>query len=276
MTERTALIFCTTILLASVSVIVKVFAQTCTAAPTCGELGYAQTAEDCTGLHMLKCPFDTSIVFCGGSACDSGYIYSSCDSSKGTCDECGGLYKYTACKDGWSLSGSDCAENTCSKSSYPYTSSPSATAGTVVSCKSGTVTTYGYSSCNIGWVYSNGDCKVESCPSSYYIGSCPSGWLCHICLSGTTIYVKPYGCETGTWTGSYCELDANCSGWNTETGYATVSYDTCIGEDTGDIYYQDTECAGETNRYQDYRDHWCYDYSVLSGDLCIHENTCGD
>ncbi len=40
-------------------------AQSCAVAPTCESLGYSQTAEDCNGRYALKCPFDTSRVFCG-------------------------------------------------------------------------------------------------------------------------------------------------------------------------------------------------------------------
>ena len=36
----------------------------CTKQPTCADLGYLQTATDCAGKNMLKCPFDTDKVFC--------------------------------------------------------------------------------------------------------------------------------------------------------------------------------------------------------------------
>lgn len=39
---------------------------TCAAPPTCAQLGYNQSVSDCSGKKMLKCPFDTSKVFCGG------------------------------------------------------------------------------------------------------------------------------------------------------------------------------------------------------------------
>lgn len=40
-------------------------AQTCTVAPTCETLGYNQTVAECKGVETVKCPFDTTKVFCG-------------------------------------------------------------------------------------------------------------------------------------------------------------------------------------------------------------------
>ncbi len=39
-------------------------AQTCVTPPSCEELGYTDTADKCDGDAMVKCPFDTSKVFC--------------------------------------------------------------------------------------------------------------------------------------------------------------------------------------------------------------------
>ncbi|MBS4772835.1 MAG: tail fiber protein [Proteobacteria bacterium] len=53
----------------------KVYAQTCATAPSCAALGYTQTAAECSGKAMVKCPFDNAQVFCGVSkSCnDLGY-----------------------------------------------------------------------------------------------------------------------------------------------------------------------------------------------------------
>ena len=75
-------------------------AQTCTEAPGCAELGYTQTASECSGKAMVKCPFDSAKVFCGVSkSCDelgytmtaaqcSGRKYVTCpyDAAKVVCD----------------------------------------------------------------------------------------------------------------------------------------------------------------------------------------------
>ena len=42
-------------------------AQTCAQAPSCSQLGYTQTASECSGKAMLFCPFDSTKVFCGVS-----------------------------------------------------------------------------------------------------------------------------------------------------------------------------------------------------------------
>ena len=36
----------------------------CAVPPTCDELGYAYTADDCTGQSTLKCPFDQTKLYC--------------------------------------------------------------------------------------------------------------------------------------------------------------------------------------------------------------------
>lgn len=39
-------------------------AQSCAVPPTCDALGYTKTASDCSGMSVLKCPFDQSKIFC--------------------------------------------------------------------------------------------------------------------------------------------------------------------------------------------------------------------
>lgn len=40
-------------------------AATCTTPPSCASLGYTQTADDCEGKNAIKCPMDSSALFCG-------------------------------------------------------------------------------------------------------------------------------------------------------------------------------------------------------------------
>lgn len=44
--------------------------ESATAVPSCSELGYTKTSESCSGLPTIKCPTDTSMIFCA-SSCDS-------------------------------------------------------------------------------------------------------------------------------------------------------------------------------------------------------------
>ena len=47
----------------------------CAVPPTCEELGYVLTEDDCDGRATLTCPFDTSKVFCGVSCEELGYVH---------------------------------------------------------------------------------------------------------------------------------------------------------------------------------------------------------
>ena len=48
-------------------------AQTCVTPPSCETLGYTNTANQCNGTAMVKCPFDQSKVFCRSTTkvCDT-------------------------------------------------------------------------------------------------------------------------------------------------------------------------------------------------------------
>ena len=47
-------------------------AQTCTAAPSCADMGYTKTVSDCSGKTTLKCPFDLTAVSCEDEDSSSG------------------------------------------------------------------------------------------------------------------------------------------------------------------------------------------------------------
>ncbi len=47
-------------------------AQTCTAAPSCADMGYTKTEADCSGKNTLKCPFDLTAVSCEDGDSSSG------------------------------------------------------------------------------------------------------------------------------------------------------------------------------------------------------------
>ncbi len=112
----------TTILLAMPPLITETAAQTCAVPPTCSELGYTQKESDCSGLNMLKCPFDKSAVFCGGENCSytrtslpSGCSIADSCSKNGstyyadTCIQCASNYTLTSSKT-CSYTPPDCGE----------------------------------------------------------------------------------------------------------------------------------------------------------------------
>ncbi|MBQ8661419.1 MAG: tail fiber protein [Alphaproteobacteria bacterium] len=108
-------------------------AQSCTTAPSCSALGYTKSVSQCSGKAMIKCPFDTALVFCeDGPSCDSlgftdtvsecpgSYVKCPTDSSKGKCDfeASPGDLKYslrTSDHNGWLL----CNGRSYSSSQYP-------------------------------------------------------------------------------------------------------------------------------------------------------------
>lgn len=165
-------------------------AEQCTIAPTCAELGYEQKAADCNGQRSLKCPFDQTKVFCGGTACSEDFKLTACDSSLGTCAECGGKYKYTACNSGWTLSSGNCIANDCP--GYTLSSCPSS--AMCLSCKSGNTTKYKYRTCPDGYYLDSGGCQRYCTPSLSELGPY-SGYTTFV-DKGRTCYVAT-GCTNG-------------------------------------------------------------------------------
>ena len=178
-------------------------AQSCTAAPDCTTLGYAQTAADCKGQQMLKCPFDTTKVFCGGVACPADYTLSGCETAAGSYVSCGTKCKYTSCNYGWSLSNGNCIANSCSGYYDIYVGEER---GTFISCKAGPKYRYKYTSCKYGWKLRDGYFCEEDwsvCPQLY------EGWYCHYkiqiekdgptssCVVGDTTYYYNTSCFNG-------------------------------------------------------------------------------
>ena len=91
------------ILISSVSMTSTVRAE-CVPSPNCAEIGY--TATSCTG-DSLKCPFDTSKLFC--IPCDSSYQYTCTGTGqKGKGTSCDGKYVECECNAGYDLVDGNC------------------------------------------------------------------------------------------------------------------------------------------------------------------------
>ena len=138
--QKIGVTFIMWILISSTSITVSVRAE-CVPTPNCAEIGY--TATSCDG-DSLKCPFDTSKLFC--IPCDTSFKYLCSGAGQvGTGAPCNG--KYTAC--------------TC-QSTYKYTCS-----GAGYSSGSGSSCDGKYTSCNCSGGYTwNGSACVLSCTSS--------------------------------------------------------------------------------------------------------------
>jgi len=183
----------TTTIIAGLAYTSSALAQTCTAAPSCEEMGYTQSASDCTGKISLRCPFDLSAYLCGAvGSCDfSDYPLSSCPTS-GNCTNttCDGTtkYKLNSCNSGYTMSGNAC----CDFSGYPLTSCPEGGICTHKTC--GETTKYYLLSCKSGYTKSGNTC-VSAC-SEYY--ECGGDW--QYC-TGTTCPTDSSLCS------EYCDDD---------------------------------------------------------------------
>ena len=226
-----------TILMSSCGLILSpnVWAQTpgqCAIAPTCSELGYEQQASDCTGQHMLKCPFDTSKVFCGGEACN--YTNTSLPSGCSTADSCikDGKNYYSSicssCYTGYSLKSNGTCSQTCT-----YTNTSTAHCSDYDSCKlgsaSGSKTYYYCNSCDAGYSLSNGSCVSscnKSCSGGYYLDY--STCSCKCGLSGSD-------CGSGYYlSGCSCQ---SCSNQFSNSLYAGVRTSSPYTSSECDSYY---------------------------------------
>ena len=76
----------------------RAMTEECVEAPSCTDLGYTHTAEEClTG--SVKCPWNTGLVYC---ECNEDYKYR-CDDDNETAgtDKCGNYYAACDCDDGY-------------------------------------------------------------------------------------------------------------------------------------------------------------------------------
>ena len=85
----------------------EAWAQTeeCVEAPSCTELGYTRTEDECpTG--SVKCPWNTGLVYC---ECGEDYKYT-CDGAneKAGDSQCNGLYAACSCADGYKWENGGC------------------------------------------------------------------------------------------------------------------------------------------------------------------------
>ena len=142
-------------------------------------------------------------------------------------------YMYTKCNSGWDLSNNKCEVHQCSTSDYPYTSSPSVSAGTLkAACKTGDDYHYGYSSCNEGWDKSGSKCNIHECSEEDYpYMSNPGGTAGVVkaaCKTGTEYRYGYSSCYEG-WdkNGSMCIMHT-CTGYGSET--ATIGH--CNGSES--------------------------------------------
>jgi len=244
----------TTTIIAGLAYTSSAMAQTCTAAPSCEEMGYTQSASDCAGKISLRCPFDLSAYLCGAvGSCDfSDYPLSSCPTG-GNCSNitCDGTtkHKLNSCNSGYTMSGNAC----CDFSSYPLTSCPEGGICTHKTC--GETTKYYLLSCKSGYTKSGNTC-VYACSGYYECGGdwqyC-EGYTCSADSSMCSEYCEddyfPYSCDSeslcddawGVYRDGYCseecEEDSGSSGGSSSGDCDEYSGYSCAELQCSELYY---------------------------------------
>ena len=117
--------------------------EECVDAPSCTDLGYTRTADECPD-GSVKCPWNTGLVFC---ECSKSYKYT-CNGDNETAgtDKCGNYYAACGCDTGYHWADGKCVANR--------------------------------ASCVIGWIYySDGTC---SAPAAYTTSKTVLGIVVHV------------------------------------------------------------------------------------------------
>ena len=91
--------------------------EECVDAPSCTDLGYTRTADECPD-GSVKCPWNTGLVFC---ECSKSYKYT-CNGDNETAgtDKCGNYYAACGCASGYKWENGKCVAN-CAIGSIYYT-----------------------------------------------------------------------------------------------------------------------------------------------------------
>ena len=200
--KRYGLLFLFVILIFST----EVYSAECEKITTCEELGFVQYENDCdkVGLPFIRCPFDTSKVYCPEDC--RGYELNECDPTIGECARCQGtgLYKHTSCTAGYKLSDGKCTpEPKCVEQGFTgEVKEP--LIGDIEYCWVGEEKLSRYKSCKNGWYYVQDPisrkytCLENTCDGYIELEeTCPHNGKCdNICYSGTTKKVK-IECNTG-------------------------------------------------------------------------------
>ncbi len=108
------------LLLGTVIISGPAYAAECTSAPDCAALGYTMTASDCGEKAYIKCPFDTSKIFCQADIECTVANCAACKQGSGTqCAVCKSGYELNgttcrkSCSSGYSRSVTSCSSNYC-------------------------------------------------------------------------------------------------------------------------------------------------------------------
>lgn len=197
----------------------------------CSAMGYTKAESNCTG-DIIRCPFDTSKVFCKNkpsctvnncagftlAKCPDNAQCSSCTKTNADCSTNGTSYKITSCDAGYVQNG-----NTCESSPSPCEN---------VTCEAGLNCQFGcktYKSTQDGCCSVCSECKPNPCASV----TCPTNKTC------------PYGCASYTEATSCCSKVCNsCNPSPEESPSEDVDPSGCNRSCTPTNRKKDIPCNG--------------------------------
>ena len=178
--------------------------EECVEAPSCTDLGYTRTADECPD-GSVKCPWNTGLVFC---ECGKAYKYA-CEGDNETAgtDKCGNYYAACGCGTGYHWTEGSCVADR--------------------------------ASCAIGWIYySDGTC---SAPAAYTTSKTVLGIVVHVNDNGVGGQIMaPWPIDTNGnktssnsttmyWSTEYVDISSLPNYTSRET--ASKDYDSCGNTD---------------------------------------------
>ncbi|MBE6453017.1 MAG: hypothetical protein E7012_05975 [Alphaproteobacteria bacterium] len=143
--------------------------DSCMVRPSCADMGYTKSANDCEGKKAISCPFDTTLFYCPESGF-SEYPLETCPDG-GVCLELT-QYKIDSCQNSYELSSDGLTCNACNFANYPLSTCDAN--GTCSNYTCGNVTKYKLDSCNSGYTQSGNTCVNNNPCAGYY--ECGGDW----------------------------------------------------------------------------------------------------
>ena len=149
--------------------------------------GYTKSSSDCSGKTTIKCPFDTSKLYCQDSSCGDAYKYECKGTgiSGGSGSPCDGKYASCTCSNGYEWSGGTCKAKSCAAGGYLSTKPSTGTSATYkyVSCNS---VSYGGKTCY--------NCVSNNCYNHEYNYTCQNQkWCCQSVQSECNLIITGIG-----------------------------------------------------------------------------------
>ncbi|MBE6452009.1 MAG: hypothetical protein E7012_00770 [Alphaproteobacteria bacterium] len=210
--------------------------DSCMVRPSCADMGYIKSANDCEGKKAIACPFDTTLFYCPESGF-SEYPLETCPDG-GVCLELT-QYKLDGCQNSYELSSDGLTCNACNFTNYPLSSCDAN--GTCSNYTCGNVTKYKLDSCNSGYTQSGNTCVNNNPCAGYY--ECGGEWQ----------YCEGYTCSADSnMCSEFCERD--------------YFPNECEDESYCDGVYRNGYCSGYCECFPDNCSNYPFEEKPIEGD----------